>query len=244
MLAQDPAPIEPPAAPNCAACPPCTTAVAPAVVVDASPAAPVDPEIEVRRTRAVLQAFADQGAGDRMMTAVGSGAVAAGLLGASITYVAVARGDGQLSRLNADDTALAGYVLGGAAVVPAAIMAWHIAVPSSEEARLAAFDASDAGPPQERVAAARASVAAEAAAPPSFAPVVGGGALIVGGLGAGALGAYFLLLPHLEDPRGPITHSTGAELIGSGVAALGIGVALIAASSSSAAPTQLQLLAE
>lgn len=70
--------------------------------------------------------------------------------------------------------------------------------------------------------------------------MVGGSALVVGGLASGGLGAYFLLLPHLENPRGPVTHGTGAELIGGGVAALGTGVAVLL--SSTTAPLQLELL--
>ncbi len=200
-------------------------------------------EANFRQTRAVLAAFADQGRSERVTTAVGSGALAAGLIGAAITYVAVARADGALTRLNAEDTELAGWVVGAAAVVPAAVMVSSIVMTSPEEERLAAFDAGDQASPerrQARVDEARASLATEASSS-SWGAVLGGSALVAGGLGAGALGAYFLLLPHLAAPRGPITHSTGAELIGGGVAALGIGVAVIATSGSSA-PTQLQLL--
>lgn len=193
----------------------------------------------LKRTRAVLTAYADQGRGERVTGAVANGAVAAGLIGAGITYVAVAHLDGNLSRLNAQDTELAGFVALGAAVVPAAVMAAQIALPSPAEQRLADFEASTADD-DARVAAAKASLVDETQKS-SWPALVGGGALVVGGLGAGGLGAWFLLLPHLENPRGVVTHGTGAELIGGGVAALGVGVAVLVGSGSNAG-TQLQLL--
>lgn len=190
------------------------------------------------RTHAVLRAFAEQGRRERLATAVGSGALAAGLIGTSITYVAVSKVDTQLSKIDADDTTLAGVVIGAIAVIPAAIFAESLIFPSNEEARLAGFEG-DAGPAAERVRRVHDDVAAEARAP-SWPGLVGGGALVVGGLAAGGLGAYFLLLPHLENPRGPVTHGTGAELIGGGVAALGTGVAVLLTTST--APAQLALL--
>jgi hypothetical protein len=78
-------------------------------------------------------------------------------------------------------------------------------------------------------------------AAPSWPALFGGAALVVGGLGAAALGGYFILLPHLPNPRGPVTHGTGSELVGGGVAAAGLGAALLIAGGSTAG-TQLQLL--
>ena len=190
----------------------------------------------------VLQAYAGQARLERAATAVGAGALAAAMIGTGITYVAVGNVDIQLSKIDADDTRLAGYVVGGAAGIPAAVLVAQLIGSSEEEERLAAFEQPTATPADKRarVAAAEASLRSS---PSSWVPVVGGGALIIGGLASAGAGAYFLLLPHLPDPRGPITHGTGAELIGAGVASLGIGIVLIATSGSTA-DSQLALLAE
>ncbi len=218
--------------------PPPTTATPPptSTASTASTACAPDPYVV---TRTVLQAAASQGVERRATAAVTSGVVAAGLIGAGITYYAVSHADGDLSRLNAQDTEIAGFVIGGAAVIPIAAMVIQIVVPSSEEARLEAFD--ENSDHDAAVAAARADLRADADTV-SWAKVGTGAALVVGGLGAGGLGAYFLLLPHLENPRGPVTHGTGAELIGGGVTALGVGVALLATSMSSTSSTQLELM--
>ncbi len=222
-----------------------TTTLPPEAAVKV-PCVDVDAHAELKRAHAVLAAYADQGRGERVTGAVANGALAAGLIGAGITYVAVAHLDGNLSRLNAQDTELAGFVAFGAAVVPAVVMVTQIALPSPAEQRLADFEATgstdgaNARSDDERIAAARASLVDESQRS-TWPAMVGGTALVVGGLGAGGLGAYFLLLPHLENPRGVVTHGTGAELIGGGVAALGVGVAVLVGSGSNAG-TQLQLL--
>jgi hypothetical protein len=207
--------------------------------VGALPALPVHDD---KQLHTVLSAWADVGRNERFSTAIGAGALGAGLIGAGITYYAVANADTNLSTIDAEDTEIAGIVIGAAAVVPAAVMVSALLMPSPEEQRLAAFEepaATDAER-QARATAARQSLEVDADAI-HWLPIAGGAVSIAGGLGAAGLGAYFLLLPHLPDPRGPITHSTGAELIGGGVAALGLGIALIAGSGSTA-QAQLELL--
>lgn len=234
LLAQDPSVVDAPVV----EAPVVAPVVAPVAAV-AAPCVAVDEHAELKRARAVLTAFAEQGRAKRVSSAVGSGALAAGLIGAGITYVAVAHLDGNLSRLNAQDTELAGFVVGAVAIVPAAVFVGDVVIASPSELRLAQFE-SDTGTDAERIATARESLANEAQAS-TWPALFGGSSLVVGGLGAGALGAYFLLLPHLPQPRGVVTHGTGAELIGGGVAALGLGIAVLAGSGSDA-PTQLQLL--
>src|SRR5688500_11212496 len=94
------------------------------------------------RTHALLAAFADDARGARHTSAVSSGVVGAGLIGAGIAYVAVSYADHQLAVKDAEDTRLAGYVLAGSAVVPAALMVAQLVTTSPEEDRLAAFEAS------------------------------------------------------------------------------------------------------
>jgi hypothetical protein len=221
--------------------PPNVTPVAPVLP---TPTAVDDTDARYARTHAVLEAFADEARGSRIAGAVGSGVLGAGLIGAGIAYVAVSHLDHQLSQKDHEDTQLAGFVIGGAALVPAAFMVAHIVMESPEEARLAAFEenASTRDEKRARVDAARASIAQEAAAT-SIAPTIGGIAFIAGGLVSAAAGGVFLALPHIPDvQRGPMTHATGAELIGAGVSSVGIGSALLVAGGSSSAPLQLTLL--
>jgi hypothetical protein len=240
------APTTPTAVPVDAAPPateglPATSTPPPALMTTAMTTTPCTPA-PYAATHTVLKAYAHQGLERRATTAVASGVVAAGMIGVGITYYAVARVDGELSRLNAEDTEIAGLVIGGAAVIPAVAMVVQLVMPSAEEARLDAFEAE--ADHDVAVAAAHADLVAEAGGV-SWAALGTGAALAVGGLGAGGLGAYFLLLPHLPNPRGPVTHSTGAELIGGGVTALGVGTALLvhSAMGASTASTQLELLA-
>ncbi|MDP2342095.1 MAG: hypothetical protein Q8O67_14150 [Deltaproteobacteria bacterium] len=220
-----------------------TAVPAPAAIV--CPELPTVPQVDAddafyRQAHAVLQAYAGQGRLERATTAVGAGALSVAMIGAGITYVAVGNADTQLSKLDAEDTKLAGYVVGGAAVIPAAVMIAQLVSTSEEEERLVAFEvpANTNEEKRARVAAAEASLQGSS---PAWVPVVGGGALVVGGFASAGIGAYFLLLPHLPEPRGVVTHGTGAELIGAGVAALGLGIVMIATSGSTA-PGQLELL--
>ncbi len=182
----------------------------------------------------MLTAFAEQGRERRITTGVTAGVIGAGLIGGAITYVAVSYVDTQLSTKDAEDTRLGGYVLGGAAVVPVAVLVSQVAFASREEERLADFGgASTASEKEGRLTALQADLAAESRVVEG---VVGGGA-IVGGLGAAGLGAFFLLLPHLHDfARGPMTHATGAELIGAGVASVGLGTVLVVDAATSTPP--------
>ena len=147
---------------------------------------------------------------------------AAGMIGAGITYVAVANLDGALGTKEGQDTVTAGLVLGAASVAPAALGVANLVVASpAEDARasLAAGKTTD-------------EVAAELTARSASDVVVrvaAGAGFIAAGLGSAALGGYFLALPHIYDVhRSIVTHSTGAELIGLGVASVGVGIAAIA----------------
>ncbi len=219
-----------------------------ALVTNASPRAPcpdvvaLGEELAYRHTHAVLEAYAGQGRLERAATAVGAGALSAALIAASIAYVAVGNVDIQLSKIDAEDTKLAGYVAGGAAVIPAAVMVSQLVLTSDEEQRLDAFEvpAPTSADRRDRVHEAQRSLRA---ASPSWGPIVGGSVLIGGAFASAGIGGYFILLPHLPNPRGIVTHGTGAELIGAGVAALGIGLVLIATSGTTA-PGQLELLTE
>jgi len=213
------APEAPPSTPETAAA---TTACAESV------------DARYARAEAVLGAFAEQGRERRIMTGVTAGVTSAGLIGGAITYVAVSYVDTQLSTKDAEDTRIAGYVLGGAAVVPAAVLVTQIAFASREEERLAAFSgAATAEQKQARLADLQTGLANESRVVEG---VVGGSTIAVG-LGAAGLGAFFLLLPHLHDfERGPMAHATGAELIGAGVAATGLGTVLLIDAATSTSP--------
>lgn len=218
------------------------------VPVELVPAAPVaierdDVDDRYTRTAAVLGAFADEGKAARITGAVASGLLAAGLIGVGVTYVAVGNLDGQLSQKDYEDTELAGAVMGGAALVPIAVMIAHLLSSSPEEERFAAFDgATGADQKQARIESAQQSLVRDASSS-SLAPTLGGLGFIGGGLLSAAVGGVFLALPHIPDvERGPMTHATGAELIGGGVAAVGLGTALLF-STGTTAPLQLRLLA-
>lgn len=223
--------------------PPSVTKVAP-VFPTTTPIAPDNDDVRYEKTHAVLEAFADEGRASRVTGAVASGVLGAGLIGVGVTYVAVGQLDHQLSEKDFEDTELAGIVIGGAAVIPATIMIVQLVTTSPEEDRLFAFEenASTRHAKRARIDAARASLAQQASAT-SLAPTLGGVAFIAGGLVSAAAGGVFLALPHIPDvERGPMTHATGAELIGAGVSSLGVGSALLFAGSSSSAPLQLTLL--
>jgi hypothetical protein len=178
------------------------------------------PALDAQRAKAVLAPFAEGEREQRLALGVGYSAVAAGLIGASITYVAVSYVDNQLSPLDANDTRIAGYVVGAAAVAPAAIGIAQFVMPSNSEARLAKLES---GAAPETI---RTEIEADANAS-SIVPVVAGVGLIAAGLGSAGLGAYFLILPHTTEgyKAGPVAHATGAELIGIGVTAVGVGAA-------------------
>ena len=235
----EPAPLEPAAL---VPVPPVEPAIIEAVPVAPCLEGSIDDDLTYRHTHAVLQAYAGQGRLERAATAVGAGALSAAMIGTAITYVAVGNVDIQLSKIDAEDTKLAGYVVGGAAILPAAVMVGALLMTSDEEARLAAFEveATSNEDKRARVVEAEASLSQQASSV-SWVPAVSGAALIAGGFASAGVGAYFLLLPHLPEPRGPVTHGTGAELIGAGVAALGIGIVMIATSGSTA-PDQIELL--
>jgi hypothetical protein len=203
-----------------------------------------DTDARYEKTHAVLEAFADEGRASRITGAVASGVLGAGLIGAGIAYVAVANLDHQLSQKDHEDTQLAGFVIGGAAAVPATIMIVQMVTTSPEEERLAAFEenASTRDAKRARIDAARTSLAQQTSTT-SLAPTLGGVAFIAGGLVSAAAGGVFLALPHIPDvERGPMTHATGAELIGAGVSSVGIGSALLFAGTPSSAPLQLALI--
>lgn len=218
-----------------------------APVVESAPpaAAPIDDvDAQYSRTHAVLEAFADEARAARITGAVTSGVLGAGLIGAGITYVAVSHLDGQLAQKDSEDTQLAGFVIGGAALIPASIMVAQIVTSSPEEERLVAFEenASTRALKKQRVDEARASIAQQATAS-ALAPTLGGVAFIAGGLVSAAAGGVFLALPHIPDvERGVMTHATGAELIGAGVSSVGVGTALLFAGNASSAPLQMRLL--
>lgn len=227
--------------------PPNVTKVAPVLPTAPMPeAGGDDTDTRYAKTHAVLEAFADEGRASRITGAVASGVLGAGLIGAGITYVAVANLDHQLAQKDHEDTQLAGFVIGGAAVVPATIMIVQLVTTSPEEDRLVAFEenASTRDAKRARIDAARGSLAQQQqASASSLAPTLGGVAFIAGGLVSAAAGGVFLALPHIPDvERGPMTHATGAELIGAGVSSVGIGSALLFAGGSSNAPLQLALI--
>lgn len=231
--------------------PPADVAPAPVVEPSVAPRAPPparlamdDVDARYAKTHAVLTAFADDARAGRLATAVASGVVGAGLIGAGITYVAVSNLDGQLSQKDHEDTQLAGFVIGGTALVPAAIMVAQLVSATPEEARLAAFTGAQArDDKQARIEAARDDISKQASASSSLAPTLGGVGFIAGGLVSAAAGGIFLALPHIRDvERGPMTHATGAELIGAGVSSVGIGAAMIAAGAPGNAALQARVL--
>ena len=225
-----PAPTVLTAAPDASLAPPC-------VEVD------ID-DLRWRHTHGVLQAFAGQARLERIGTAVGAGALSAAMIGTAIAYVAVGKVDTQLSTIDSEDTQLAGWVVGGGALIPAAIMVTALVATSDEEQRLDTFamPATTNEQKRARVTEAQASLTRQASSW-AWIPVASGSALIAGGFASAGFGGYFILLPHLPNPRGIATHGTGAELIGAGVAALAVGLVMISSSGSTAA-AQLELLDE
>ena len=225
-----PAPTVLTAAPDASLAPPC-------VEVD------ID-DLRWRHTHGVLQAFAGQARLERIGTAVGAGALSAAMIGTAIAYVAVGKVDTQLSTIDSEDTQLAGWVVGGGALIPAAIMVTALVATSDEEQRLDTFamPATTNEQKRARVTEAQASLTRQASSW-AWIPVASGSALIAGGFASAGFGGYFILLPHLPNPRGIATHGTGAELIGAGVAALAVGIVMISSSGSTAA-AQLELLDE
>lgn len=210
------------------------TTEAPTTTTTTTCVGPTDLDRRYARADAVLAAFAAQGQERRISTGVTASVIGAGLIGGAITYVAVSYVDTQLSTKDAEDTRIGGYVLGGAAVVPAAVLVTQIAFASREEERHAVFTgATTAEEKEARLSALSTNLANES----RVVEGVVGVSSIAGGLGAAGLGAFFLLLPHLHEfERGPMTHATGAELIGAGVAAAGLGTVLVVDAATSTPP--------
>jgi hypothetical protein len=203
-----------------------------ALNADPSPAAP-----SVERTHAVLEAVADDAHDKRIASVVSTGTIAAGMIGAGIVYIAVSHADTQLSKQDVSDTQNGGFVVLGASIVPIAVTAAELFVPSDAEVRRDQFERT------HDVAATVAGLHQDADAPP-IARDVAGGALIAAGAVSAGLGALWLLLPHIDVVRsGPVAHATGAELIGTAVASAGSGVALFVFGDDSARTASVLLAA-
>jgi hypothetical protein len=180
--------------------------------------APTAPSVE--RTHAVLEAVADDAQDKRIAASVSTGTIAAGMIVAGVVYVAVSHADTQLSKQDISDTQNGGFVVLGASIIPIAVTAAELFVPSDAEVRRDEFGRN------HDVNAVVAGLHQDADAPP-IARDVAGGALIAAGAVSAGLGALWLLLPHIDVVHsGPVAHATGAELIGTAVASAGSGVAL------------------
>jgi hypothetical protein len=210
------------------------TCAADAPAADPAPeSAPVttsDDLSRAERASAALAPFAHAAQTRRIVTGLAYEAAAAGLIGAAITYVAVAEVDNQLSAQDKIDTQIAGWVVAGAAVPAVVLGVLSFTLRSPVEERLDALASGTDVERDARVDAVIADLEREVDAVP-VARIATGTTLGVLGLGAGALGAMFLILPHTVVRAGPVSHATGAELIGIGTAGLGFGIATAVLSS-------------
>jgi hypothetical protein len=217
----------PPATPDAPATAPAPLAPPDALVIDApaltkpAPAAipqckepPAPPQKSAAVRPDALAPFAEAAHAHRQALALGAGAGTAAMLATSITYLIVSEADKNLDPKNAVDTRTAGAVIGLASLVPLGFGATQLlsTTPIEDDASALANGASAAD--------VRARIATR---PFPLLPVLGATALGVGGLASGALGGYFLALPHIPPHRGPISHTTGAELIGLGTAMIATG---------------------
>ncbi len=166
---------------------------------------------------------------ERRTTLAGAYALtSAGMIGGGVTYVAVAYLDGTLGTVEGEDTIFAGAALGGAALVPAALAAAELFVEAPAERRL---DEVDAGGSLDDVVAAQSADASGS----TLLRVGAGLGFLAGGAVAATAGSLSLARPHTTEHRSFVTHGTGAELIGLGVASVGVGVFTLLSSDDDAA---------